>query len=125
MSEWTLWKIVRRVFLYLGIALSVLVVVGLFVILTRSRVQISGGWIGLVGYTSLLFWVTITRSRERWHRPTFWLTVAGLLAVHLLGFVAILRSYPEWRMIWFMPVVIVEAGLFSIILDMLVAYRAR
>jgi len=63
--------------------------------------------------------VTISKSREAWHRPTFWLAVVGLLAVHLLAFVAILRSYPEFRMIWFMPIVIVEAAFFSIILNML------
>lgn len=124
MSEWTLWKIVRRSFLYVGIALTVLAVIAVFIVLTKGA-QISGGWFGLVGYTSLLFWVTISKSRERWHRPMFWLAVVGLLVVHLLAFVAILRSYPEWRMIWFMPVVIVEAGLFSIILNMLLGYRAK
>jgi hypothetical protein len=67
----------------------------------------------------------IGRSRERWNRPAFWLAILGLLAVHLLAFVAILRSYPEWRMIWFMPIVIVEAGLFSIILDMLLGNRTK
>jgi hypothetical protein len=124
MGEWTLWKLVRRFFLYVGIALTVLAVIAVFIVLTKDA-QISGGWIGLVGYTSLLFWVTISKSRERWHRPMFWLAVAGLLAVHLLAFVAILRSYPQWRMIWFMPVVIIEVGLFSVILNMLLGHRAR
>jgi len=54
-----------------------------------------------------------------------WLAVAGLLAVHLLAFVAILRSYPQWRMIWFMPVVVLEAGLFSVIVNMLLGNRAN
>ena len=39
--------------------------------------------------------------------------------VHSLAFIAALRAYPEWRMIWFMPVVIVEGGLFGAILYLL------
>jgi hypothetical protein len=53
------------------------------------------------------------------HQVTFWLAAAGLFIVHFLVFVAILRCYPQWRMIWFMPIVIVEAGLFSVILNLL------
>jgi len=125
LGGWTLLKIVRRSFLYLGIALSVLALIAVIIILTKGRVQISGGWIGLVGYTSLLFWITIAKSRERWSLQSFWLAVSGLLAVHLLAFVAILRIYPAWRMIWFVPVVVVEAGLFSIILNLLLGFRAK
>ena len=126
MEELTLWKIVRRAFLYVGLALAGLAGIGLLIAVSiRTGIPITGGSIGLVGYTSLLFCVTVSRSRERWHRPTFWLAVAGLLAVHLLAFVAILRVYPEWRMIWLMPIVVLEAGLFSIILDMLLGYRAK
>jgi|SRR5215469_3542237 len=43
----------------------------------------------------------------------------SLLVVHSLAFVAILRTYPHWRVIWFMPVVIVEGGLFGAILYLL------
>jgi len=119
LSKLTLWKLVRRGFLYVAIALLVLGVVATFIVLTKGRVRISGGWIGLAAYTALLFWVIISTSRERWNRTTFWSTVAGLLAVHLLAFVAILRSYAQWRVIWFMPVVVVEAGVFSVILNAL------
>jgi hypothetical protein len=51
------------------------------------------------------------------HQVTLWLTAAGLFIVHFLLFAAIPRCYPQWRMIWFMPIVIVEAGLFYIILN--------
>ncbi|HZW91563.1 MAG TPA: hypothetical protein VFF64_01180 [Candidatus Eremiobacteraceae bacterium] len=125
MSKLTLWKIVERGLLYIGIALLVLVVVATFIVLTKGRVRISGGWAGLVTYTALLLWVIISKSRKRWHQLTFWLTVVGLLTIHLLAFVAILRSYPQWRMIWFVPVVIVEAGLFSVILNVLLGPSTR
>ncbi len=68
-----------------------------------------------MGYTGLLFWVTMRQSRELWRRIDYWFTMVGLLVVHSLAFTAVLRAYPEWRMIWFMPVVIVEAGLFGAI----------
>jgi hypothetical protein len=41
------------------------------------------------------------------------------LVVHLLLFVAILRVYPQWRGVWFVPVIIVEGGLFGAILYLL------
>jgi hypothetical protein len=39
--------------------------------------------------------------------------------------VAILRSYPEWRMVWFAPVIIVEGVLIGMLLDMLFGGRAK
>jgi hypothetical protein len=46
--------------------------------------------------------------------------VAALVAVHLSAFYGILHLYPEWRMIWFAPVIIVEGVLFGVITDALV-----
>ena len=124
MSELTLWRIVRRGFLYLGISLAVLAVFFVIIVLSKGA-QISGGWIGLVVYTSGLFWVMIRRSRDYWRRPMFWLTVVSLMAVHSLAFVAILRSYPQWRMVWFAPVIIVEGVLIGMLLDTLFGGRAK
>src|ERR1700674_2396197 len=112
LSELTLGKIVQRFLLYIGIALAVLVVFAVAIVLSKGT-TVSAEWIGLVVYTSGLFWVTIRQSREYWRRPSFWLAIAGLLVVHLLAFVAILRAYHRWHMIWFIPVVIVEGGLFG------------
>jgi hypothetical protein len=126
MADSTLGKIVRRSLLYFGLAVAGIVGIGLLVTFSiHTGMALTGGSIGLVVYTSGLFWITISGSRERWNRPSFWLAAVGLLAVHLLAFAAILRSYPDWRMIWFIPIVIVEAGLFSIILNMLFGYRTK
>jgi hypothetical protein len=121
LSGMTLIKIIQRLLLYVGIALAVLAVFAAVIIFTKGRGvgHVSGGWFGLVGYTGLLFWVTIRQTREHWQRLGYWLTMGGLLVVHSLAFVAILRAYPQWRMIWFMPVVIVEGGLFGAILYLL------
>ena len=120
MSERTIGGIIRRAFLYLGLAVASLIGIGLLVAFSvQTGIALTGGWIGLAGYTGLLFWVVISRSRERWYQPTFWPVVVGLLGAHLSAFAAVLRSYPAWPMIWFLPIVIVEAALFSVVLDML------
>ncbi len=118
LSELTLGKIVQRFFLYIGIALAVLVVFAAAIVLSKGA-KFSGEWIALAIFTSGLFWVTIRQSREYWRRPGFWLAIASLLVVHLLAFVVILRTYPQWRGIWFWPVVIVEGGMFGAILYLL------
>ena len=126
MSQPAVGRIARRSLLYIGIALAALVVIGLLVAISvQTGTAFTVGWIGLVVYTLGLFWVTIRQSREYWRRPGFWMAIAGLLAVHLLAFVVILRAYPRWRMIWFMPVVIGEGGLFGAILYLLFADRKR
>lgn len=118
LSELTFGKIVQRFFLYIGIALVVLVVFAVAIVLSKGS-KLSGVWIALAVYTSGLFWITIRQSRGYWRRPGFWLAIAGLLVVHLLAFVAILRAYPQWRVIWFWPIGIVEGGLFGAILYLL------
>ena len=119
MSERTISGNIRRAFLYLGLAVASLVGIGLLVgFSVHTGIALTGGWIGLAGYTGLLFWVVISRSGERWYQPGFWFVMVGLLAVHFVAFAAVLRSYPAWPMIWFLPIVIVESAVFSVILDM-------
>jgi hypothetical protein len=114
----TLGKIAQRLLLYVGIALAVLVGFAAAIVLSKGA-KISGDWIALAVYTSGLFWITLRQSRGYWRIPSFWFAIAGLLIVHLLAFVALLRAYPEWRGIWFWPIVIVEGGLFGEILYLL------
>lgn len=118
LSALTLGKVVQRALLYVGIALAVLLVFAVAIALSKGA-KISGDWIALAVYTSGLFWFTIRQSRPYWHRPSFWFVTTGLLVIHLLAFVAILRAYPQWRGIWFWPIVIVEGGLFGAILYLL------
>jgi len=39
--------------------------------------------------------------------------IACLLTIHCLAFVAILWVYPGWRVIWFWPITVAEAGMFG------------
>jgi hypothetical protein len=121
-SELTLGKVVRRFLLYIGIALAVLAVFAAGIVLSKGA-KVPSGWFALAMFTSGLFWVTIRQSRAYWPRLGFWLAIAGLLVVHLMVFVAVLRAYTQWRGIWFMPVVIIEGGLFGAILYLLFGDR--
>jgi cytochrome bd-type quinol oxidase subunit 2 len=116
----TLGWVVRRLLLYIGLAFASLTVFVLFFALTirlgvtdKINGWFSGGWIGFLAFTALLFWITVRQSRRRWRHWSFWLVIACLLMIHCLAFVAILRAYPDWRMIWFWPITVVEAGVFG------------
>jgi lipoprotein signal peptidase len=110
----------RRLLLYVGIALVCLAATGLILALSiRTGISVPGRWVGLILWTLLVFWVIVSRRREYWARLSFWLAAAGLLAGHLLAFMVILNNYPQWRPIWFAPVAVVEAGALGGILDAL------
>jgi len=114
------WWVVRRLLLYIGLALISLTVFALFFTVTirlgiTKEVQywFDAGWIGFLVYTGLLFWITVRESRRRWSHWSFWLAIGAVLAIHCFAFVAILRVFPDWRVIWFWPVTVVEAGAFG------------
>jgi hypothetical protein len=126
LSEMTLGHVVRRFLLYVGIAIVVLLLVGAAVVLTKGAIGgVAWPWVALAVFTVGLFWVVIKQSRAYWRHVSFWLVIAALLVVHLLAFTAILRAYPQWREIWFWPIIVVEAGLFGAILYLLFGERKR
>ena len=113
-------RVIRRGLLYIGLAFAGLAVCALLVAFSiRTGIDLTGGWLALIVFTAGLFWVTIRQSRQYWRHPGFWFVIAGLLALHLLAFAAILRVYPKWRGIWFVPITIFEGGLFGGILFLL------
>lgn len=108
----TFGRIVRRLPLYFGLAFAGLAVAAVLVAIgVHFGIRdVSGGWFGFVGYTGLLFWVVVRHGRSHWHRWQFWLVTFSLLVTHCSIFVSILRVYPEFRMIWFWPITVIEAG---------------
>ncbi len=124
--------VLRRVLLYIGLAFAALTVFALFFALTirlgttdKVRGWFDGGWIAFVSYTALLFWITVRQSRRRWSHWSFWFVIVCLLTIHCLAFTAILRIYPNWRVIWFWPIVVAEGGVFGGILTWLFPERRR
>jgi len=122
----TFGKVFRRLALYIGLAFAALTVFVLFFALSihlEIAKEITGGWIGFFGFTGLLFWISIRQSRRCWRSWGFWFFMAGLLVMHSLAFVAVLRAYPQWRMVWFVPIIVVEAGLFAALREALFSGR--
>lgn len=115
-------KLGTRFLLYVAIALGVLAACALFIaiaVYTGHAQRLPVGWFGLAGFTPLVFWVVVKSLKRHWKRLTFWFAVAALLVLHLFVFVAILLHFPEWPLLWFIPVSFVEAGLFVMALGKL------
>jgi hypothetical protein len=112
--------VVRRLLLYFGLAFAALIIIALLFalviwlgIVNKVNGWFEGGWIGFWLYTALLFWITVRQSRQLWRRWSFWFAITCLMTIHCLAFVAILRVYPHWRVIWFWPITVAEAGIFG------------
>jgi hypothetical protein len=112
----TLGRIIRRCLLYLGLAFAALAAVALAVVVSeRTGIVVPFPWAMLVAFSVLLIWLTMKTYRRFWASPAFWSTFAGLMLAHSTVFVIILRKYPGFRPIWFVPIVVVEALLFGVI----------
>ncbi|HEY3930383.1 MAG TPA: hypothetical protein VGL89_18565 [Candidatus Koribacter sp.] len=97
---------------YLLLALGGLAVMaGALFVNVRYGFYIPARWVGLILYTTLIFWVVVRYCRPQWQMPKFWVSVTGCLVTHLLFFDWVLTVYPDWRVIWFMPIAIVEGGM--------------
>jgi len=46
--------------------------------------------------------------RAYWRRRMFWVACFSALAIHLGVFIPILRVYPEFKPIWYLPIIIIE-----------------
>jgi hypothetical protein len=67
-------------------------------------------WGGLAGFTSGLFGYFINESRQYLRSQTFWVLIALLLIVHLVAFVILLVYMEEWRLMWFMVMILEYPG---------------
>jgi len=114
----TLVEATRRAALYVGLALAGLTVIALLVAFSiYTGIEIRGSWLALTMWTALVFWVVVKSSKQHWRRPKYWFVLAAILAVHLVAFGMVLRTYPDWQPIWFAPTSIVEAGLLGGIVE--------
>ena len=108
----TVGKIIRRLLLYIGLALGCLAVLALVVFVSvHTGMAIPSRWVMLTVFTGVLLFSMFKYYRGYWSRPAFWLSCAAVLAVHLAIFIPVLRAYPEFRPFWFVPIVVIEAAL--------------
>jgi hypothetical protein len=58
-------------------------------------------WVGLIVTTAITFGYAIKGSKRYWEHWLYWAVVGALLAVHLLVYVALLRSVGHFALLWF------------------------
>lgn len=118
-------EVARRALLYVGLAVASLVILsGLLASSIYTGISVPEVWVAFIFWTVFLCLVVVKQAAAYRTKAKFWLAMATLLLTHLVIFVPILRLYPEWRPIWFVPVVVVEAGLWDILLSATVLRRS-
>jgi hypothetical protein len=110
-TEMIVGNIIRRLLLYIGLVFGSLAVLALVIFASvHTGLVIPSQWVALAVFTGVLLFSMFKYYRGYWSRRAFWLSCAGVLAVHLAIFIPILRTYPGFRPFWFVPIVVVEAA---------------
>jgi hypothetical protein len=73
-------------------------------------------WDGLAGFTLGLFGLFVCDSEKFLRKWRFWVVTAILLMGHLAAFAIVLTHVEEWRLTWFM-VMVIEYPLFLFLRD--------
>lgn len=73
-------------------------------------------WGGLAGFTLGLFVLFVGDSEKFWRKWRFWVVTAVLLAAHLAAFAFVLTHVAEWKLTWFM-VMVIEYPVFIFLRD--------
>jgi hypothetical protein len=108
----------------LAVALASLVVIGLALVASaKAGIVIPARWLGLFYWTCALLWFICRQYKSNLRHGKFWVVLLTLLALHVGAFAVVLRSYPEWRMAWFMPIFLIEAPLVMAVLRSVVHTR--
>ena len=101
-----------------GIALAALLLIAIAVFISvKSGIRIPKRWFGFCVWTSLLIWFVYRHCKRNRRDTKFWLAFAGLLVVHVMAFIVVLRAVPDWGLGWFVPVFLVEAPIMVVLLE--------
>ena len=95
----------RDVGLYIAIGLGVAMVA---LVIAQSDISHEAfiRWGGLIVNTSVLFGYFIAGSRRFFRKLSFWALTTVLLSLHVVVFVLILTHVNQWKLIWFMVMVL-------------------
>ena len=116
----TVGRIIRQSFVYLGIAITVLIAIAGAVFLNlRTDIAIPRQWIAFSVFTVILAFAMVKTYRRYWKRPAFWLALAALLAIHLAVLIPIVERFPEFKPIWYIPVMVAEGATFGVVCSIL------
>jgi hypothetical protein len=115
-------RILRDITLGLAIIAASLVLV---VYTMESGKTVPFNWISFAGFTPIIFWLVLKQLKRFWHKTSLWLATAALLGLHLLGGFMVLRIWPSWPGVWFIPAGLVEVWLMFLTLHGLMVRHSR
>jgi peptidoglycan/LPS O-acetylase OafA/YrhL len=81
-------------------------------------------WGGLAGFTLGLFGLFVADNEKFLRKWRFWVVTAILLMGHLAAFVILLSHVDEWKLPWFM-VMVIEYPIFIFLRDIFVSPVAK
>ncbi len=70
-------------------------------------------WWGLAGTTAILLWLAAKQYHPRRRRLLFWLTLVGLLAMHILAWSVVILRTEGFGLLWFAVAAPVEGALIA------------
>ena len=101
-----------------GIAVGCLLIFALVSFISiKTGIVVAWRWIALSYWTGFLVWLLCRLHKPNLKQVKFWLTLFCLLLIHVIAFAAVLQRYPEWRLIWYVPIVVIEALCMGLVLD--------
>jgi hypothetical protein len=101
-----------------GIAFGCLIIFALILFISiKTGIVVAWRWIALSYWTGFLIWLICKLNKANLKQVRFWVTLFCLLLIHVTAFVAVLKRYPEWRLIWYVPVVVIEAPCMGMVLE--------
>jgi len=114
-------SLLRESLKLVGIALGCLVAFTvIFLVSMKTGIVIPWRWTALCYWTGFLIWCVCVQFKHHLRQPRFWVTLVGLLVIHMIGFVAVLQRFTEWHSTWFLAVVLVEIPCFAVALGLVV-----
>jgi hypothetical protein len=101
-----------------GIAVGCLIIFALVLFIsTKAGIAVAWRWIALSYWAGFLIWLICRLNKANLRQVKFWVTLFCLLLIHITAFVVLLQRYPEWRLIWYVPIVVIEAPCMGMVLD--------
>ena len=111
-------NILRRMLLYLGMALCFLAVMGVIVVVSvRTGLSVPIRWVGLAVFTGVIGFFIFHQYGTFARRRLFWLATISITAVHLTGYAMLLLYFPRWPLGWFLPTTLIEVALITVVME--------
>jgi hypothetical protein len=101
-----------------GIAVGCLVILTLIIFIAiKNGIFLDWRWIGLSYWTGCVILLMCRLYEPNLKQLKFWFTLFCLSLTHVIAFIAVLQRYPEWRLIWYVPIVVIESQFMGLVLD--------